>query len=118
MRNPVFLTVNVLATLLTMAVSVLVIADPGFALPAGAEVTAAVETFARATSIRSMAIGTVLLVLLARGGRSGALALLWVTGLLQAGDAVVHLLNGNPSAVAGAALAAVAVGSAWWLSRH
>ncbi|WP_157248172.1 hypothetical protein [Nonomuraea typhae] len=118
MRNPVFLTINVLATLLTMVVSVLVIADPGFALPAGAEVTAAVDTFARATSIRSLAIGAVLLVLLARGARSGTLALLWVTGLLQAGDAVVHLLNGHPPAAAGAALAVAAFGSAWWLAGH
>lgn len=91
-----------------MAVSVLVAIDPGIALPTGETVTAGVQTYALATSIRSLAIGAILLWALAVRRRDAAIALLLVTGLIQIGDAAVHLLNGNPAAVAAGVLAIIA----------
>ncbi|MEV4891318.1 hypothetical protein AB0K48_18235 [Nonomuraea sp. NPDC055795] len=118
MRSRVFVTLNVLATLVTLAVSVLVIADPGLALPAGAEVTPGVEVFARACAIRSLAVGGALLVSLARGARGALTALLWASGLIQLGDAAIHALNGSLAAVSAGVLATVAFGSLWWLCRE
>ncbi|MFC5831483.1 hypothetical protein [Nonomuraea insulae] len=117
MGERIFVAVTVAATLMTLAVSVIVIADPAFALPAASPVTPGVETFARACSIRSLAVGGALLILLARRATAGLIVLLWVTGLFQAGDTLVHALNGNPAAFAAAVLAAVAFGSARWLAR-
>ncbi|MEU6720343.1 DUF4267 domain-containing protein [Nonomuraea sp. NPDC046802] len=117
MGERIFVAVTVAVTLVTLAVSVIVIADPAFALPAGSVVSPAVETFARACSIRSLAVGGALLVLLARRSTAGLIVLLWVTGLFQAGDALVHALNGNLAAFAATVLAVVAFGSARWLTR-
>lgn len=117
MNDRIVVAVNVAATVMTMVVSVIVIADPAFALPAGAEVTAGVETFARACSLRSLAVGGALLVLLARCSGPGLAVLLWVTGLIQLGDAFVHGVNGNPAAVAAGTLALVAFVSVWWFTR-
>ncbi|RBQ17174.1 hypothetical protein DP939_27280 [Spongiactinospora rosea] len=117
MGERIFVAVTVATTLLTLAVSGILIADPAFALPAGSAVTPAVETFARACSIRSLAVGGALLVLLARRSTAGLIVLLWVTGLFQAGDALVHALNGVPAAFAATALALVAFGSAGRLTR-
>ncbi|MFI6394304.1 DUF4267 domain-containing protein [Nonomuraea sp. NPDC050540] len=117
MRSRVFVTLNALATLVTLAVSVLVIAEPGLALPAGTEITPGVDTFARACAVRSLAVGGALLVSLARGARGALTALLWASGLTQLGDAAIHALNGSPAVVSAGVLAAVAFGSLWWLHR-
>ncbi|MFC7584622.1 DUF4267 domain-containing protein [Nonomuraea antimicrobica] len=78
--------------------------------------TPAVQTFAQACALRSLAVGGALLILLARRSEAGLIVLLWVTGLFQAGDALLHTLNGNPAAVAAPALALTAFGSAVWLT--
>lgn len=114
MREPIskpVIIVNVVATLLTMAVSALVIADPGFALPASETVTAGVQTYATATAIRSLAIGAVLLWALLTRQREASIALLLATGLLQSGDALLHLHNANPASAAALTLAIIAFAS-------
>ncbi|MFC9994322.1 DUF4267 domain-containing protein [Nocardia sp. NPDC127526] len=118
MRNPIFLTLNIFATVLTMAVSILILIDPAFALPADTEVTTGVTTFARACSIRSLAVGAALLLALARHSRATAITLLYATAVIQAGDATVHLLNANPASAAATTLAALALTSAHWLTRR
>ncbi|MFI6290155.1 DUF4267 domain-containing protein [Nonomuraea sp. NPDC050790] len=110
-----FVVVNVVATVVTLAVSVLVIADPGLALPAGAEVTPGVDVYARACAARSLAVGGALLVALARGSRGALSALLWVSGLIQVADAGIHAQNGSPAAASAGVLALVAFWSLWWL---
>lgn len=117
MDNRIFVVITVATTLMTLAVSVIVIADPAFALPADSPITPGVETYARACSLRSLAVGSMLLVLLIRRSAPELIVLLWVTGLFQTGDAILHALNGNPMAVAAAALALVAFSSAGWLTR-
>ncbi|MFI0417878.1 DUF4267 domain-containing protein [Spongiactinospora sp. 9N601] len=117
MGERIFIAVTVVSTLVTLMVSAILIVDPAFALPAGSAVSPAVETFARACSIRSLAVGGALLVLLARRSAAGLIVLLWVTGLFQTGDALVHALNGHPATFSAAVLALVAFGSARWLTR-
>lgn len=117
MGERVFVVVTAATTLLTIAVSALVISDPGFALPAGSPVTPGVAAYALACSVRSLAVAGSVLVLLARRSVPGLIVLLWVTGLFQAGDMLVHTLNGSPAAAAAGVLALVAFGSAGWLTR-
>lgn len=117
MGERVFVLVTAATALLTIVVSVLVVTDPGFALPAGSPVTPGVEAFALACSVRSLTVAGAVLVLLARRSVPGLIVLLWVTGLFQAGDVLVHTLNGSPAAAAAGILALVAFGSAGWLTR-
>jgi hypothetical protein len=102
------IAVNTATTLLAMTVSVLIAADPGIALPAGETITTGVQTYALATAIRSLAIGAILLWALTTRRRDATTALLLVTGLIQTGDAAVHLTNANPAAAAAGVLAIIA----------
>lgn len=110
-------TVNVAATLASIVVSMAAVADPGLALPEGETVTPGVETYARATAVRSIALAMVLLYAIVRRRFPALAALLLVTGLLQAGDAVIHLLNANPMAASAAVLAIIAIASASWVNH-
>lgn len=110
-------TVNTAATLASIVVSVAAVADPGLALPEGQTVTPGVETYARATAVRSIALAVVLLYAIVRRRFPARVALLLVTGLLQAGDAVIHLLYASPMAASAAVLASIAIASASWVNH-
>jgi hypothetical protein len=111
MTGRVVLWANAAAALVTLAFSAVVLVEPGFGLPAGAEATTGAAIYGRACALRSIALAAVLLAVIARA-RTKLVPLLVVTGLVQMGDAVLHLAYGAPAlALCALVLAALPFGS-------
>jgi hypothetical protein len=110
---------NGLAAVGAMAFSVAALVDPALALPTGSEVTTGVDFYAQLYAARALPLGAAVLFALLSGSKRGLVPLLVVAGLVQAGDCVIGLAQHLPGpVVGGSVLAAIHLGSAWYLTRQ
>ena len=119
MRLPKALIIlNGLGALVAAGFSVVALFLPEAALPAGASVTPLATLYAEVYASRAVPLGVLTLVLLARGEGPALVAVLAIAGLAQLGDAVSGALHGVVRMVMGGGLlAALHLGSAYWLGR-
>src|SRR5262249_31401507 len=107
---------NALAALATLAFAIALLFDPTLGLPSEVTAGTGARIYAEVSSVRSIVLaGAVLYALTARPGRVLPV-LLVVSGLIQVGDAILNAVHHNTPTIFGAAiLAAIPLGTVWWL---
>ncbi|MRH89243.1 hypothetical protein GFY24_17610 [Nocardia sp. SYP-A9097] len=108
---------NAVVAVISGASSVAGMVRPALAVPGGGTVNEGTTFFAYGYGARAVPLSLVLLTLLAVDARGGLAPILVVAGLAQIGDGIIGASRRNwPMAATCAVLAAVHLGSAWWLA--
>lgn len=114
---PAIALANAAVALVSGVSSVIGMLRPAMAVPGGGAVTPGTTFFAYAYGARALPLSLVVLALLAVGTRTGLAPILIVAGLAQIGDGLIGATRRNwPMLATCAALAAVHLGSAWWVT--
>ncbi|MEU1203502.1 hypothetical protein ABZ446_45940 [Streptomyces sp. NPDC005813] len=112
------LVANTVAVTVSAVSSVVGMAAPGLLLN-GATPGDGAEIYAQAYAVRQLPLTAAFLTALSGRHRRHLVPVLLVSGLVQAGDALIGATSGIPGMAAGGTLAATLhFASAAWLSRH
>ncbi|MVU76107.1 hypothetical protein GPX89_02475 [Nocardia sp. ET3-3] len=110
---------NAAVALISGISSTVGMARPALAIPGGGQINSGTTFFAYAYGARAVPLSVVMLALLAMGTHGGLVPILIVAGLAQIGDGIIGATRRNwPMAATCAALAAVHLLSAHWLTLH